>query len=79
MYLRANVVANGTQQMTVEAWSKQQLKNRMSVDVSTDGIDHALKVPIGVGLKEISQLKITGISAINNISICRYSENWLAR
>lgn len=82
MYLRAKAVTNGTQQMTVEAWSKQQLKNRMNVDVGTDGIDgidHTLRVPIGVGLKEISQLKVTGISAMSDVQICQYSENWLAR
>ncbi len=79
MYLRANAVTKGTQQITVEAWSKQQLKNRMNVDVDTDGIDHALRIPIGVGIKEISQLKVTGISAMSDVQICRYSENWLAR
>jgi len=79
MYLRANAVTNGTQQLMVEAWSKQQLKNRMNVDVGTDGINHALRVPIGVGLKEISQLKVTGISALRDVQICRYSENWLAQ
>ena len=79
MYLRANAVTNGTQQITVEAWSKQQLKNQMNVDVGTDGIDLALRVPIGVGIKEISQLKVTGISAMSDVQICRYSENWLAR
>ena len=79
MYLRAKAVTNGTQQMTVEAWSKQQLKNRMNVDLGADGIDHALRAPIGVGLKEISQLKVTGISALSDVQICQYSENWLAR
>lgn len=79
MYLRAKAVTNGTQQMTVEAWSKQELKNRMNVDVGTAGTDHALRVPIGVGLKEISQLKVTGISAMSDVQICQYSENWLAR
>ena len=60
MYLRAKAVTNGTQQITVEACHKQQLNNRMNVGVGTDGVDHALRVPIGVGLKEISQLKVTG-------------------
>jgi len=79
MYLRAKAVTTGTQQMAVEAWSKQQLKNRMNVDVGADDINHALRVPIGVGLKEISQLKVTGVSALSDVQICQYSENWLAR
>lgn len=79
MYLRAKAVTNGTQQMTVEAWSKQQLKHRMNVDAGTDGTDHALRIPIGVGLKDISQLKVNGISAISDVQMCKYSENWLAR
>ena len=79
MYLRAKAVTNGTQQLMVDAWSKQQLKNRMNVTVGTDGINHALRVPIGVGIKEISQLRVSGISALGDVQICRYSENWLAR
>lgn len=79
MYLRAKAVTNGTQQVTIEAWSKQQLKNRMNVDLGSDGAEYLLKVPIGVGLKEINQLKVIGVSAMSDVQVCQYSENWLAR
>ena len=79
MYLRAKATTNGTQQISVEAWGKQQLKNRMNVDVGNEGIDHVLRVPIGVGLKDINQLRVAGVSAVSEIQICQYSENWLGQ
>jgi len=37
------------------------------------------RIPVLIIDEEISQLKVTGISAMSDVQLCRYSENWLAR
>lgn len=79
-YLSARVTADGSNQITMEAFEGGGgLMRKFSIDVAGDELAHMLKTPLSLNGKGVRRIKLypgkTHAFAMADVKVCRYPEN----
>jgi alginate O-acetyltransferase complex protein AlgJ len=79
-YFSANLVVNGSKQIAVEAYDKNIMIRKFTIDTVGDDLYHALKTPLSINSRPVNRLKIypgnTNAFSVKDIKICRYPNNF---
>ena len=78
-YFSAKLAVDGSKQITVEAYDKNLLLRKFTIDTVGDNLYHVLKTPLSLNSRPVNRLKIyPGIAnafSVKDIKICRYPDN----
>ena len=78
-YFSARLKVDGSKQVAVEAYDKNLLVRKFTIDTVGDDLYHALKTPLSLNSRPVNRLKIyPGIAnafSVKDVKICRYPGN----